>query len=219
MSVWRLEAGMMTPGDGDAPIRVMDSFLVDDGAVAGLDLHAARFADSCRTLHGLAVPDELYASVADLVPGQGRWFPRVELRGENFYLRLRPAPARREATVLWIPPTTDPRTHPTHKGPDNEVLARLRRQALEHGADDALLHDGTHALEGANSALVVRIGGQLVQSDGDVLASTSVQLLGEPVRRAPLPLATIRRHPAWTLSALHGMTPVTGWVTTMGRHD
>ena len=185
MNVWRYEGGVMVPGDGDARIQVMDSFLVAGGAVAGLDLHAARFADSCRRLHGRAVPEQLYASVADLVPGRGRWFPRVELRGDQFYLRVRPAPPRRETTVLWIPPTTDPRTRPRHKGPDHEALARLRARAVEHGADDALLHDGTHAREGANCALLVRIGEDLVQSDGDILPSTSVQLLGEPVRRAP----------------------------------
>lgn len=219
MSVWRHDGALMVPGDSDARIQVMDSFLVAEGAVVGLDLHAARFADSCLELHGRAVPEQLYASVADLVPGRGRWFPRIELRGDQFYLRVRPAPPRRDATVLWIPPTADPRTQPRHKGPDHAALARLRQRAVAQGADDALLHDGTHALEGANSALLVRIGDDLVQSEGDVLASTSVMLLEEPVRRAPLPLATIRRYPAWTLSALHGMTPVSGWVTTMGRHD
>lgn len=218
MATWRYDGGMV-PGDSDAPIQVMDSFLVTDGVVNGLDLHAARFADSCGRLHGLEVPEELYASVATLVPREGRWFPRVECRAGQFYLRVRPAPPRRGTTVLWIPPTVDPRTRPTHKGPDSEVLARLRRQAQARGADDALLHDGVHALEGANSALLVRVGGELVQSNGDVLPSTSVRLLGQSVVRAPLPLATIRRYPAYTLSALHGMTPVSGWVTTMGGHD
>ena len=219
MDTWVYDNGRMAPGDSDAPIQVMDSFLVDDGDVAGLELHAARFAASCRALLGIRVPGEVYAAVEKLVPGAGRWFPRIECRGGRFYLRVRPAPPRRENTVLWIPEATDPRRHPTHKGPDNEVLARLREQARAHGADDALLHDGTHALEGANSALLLRVNGEWVQSDGEILSSISVLLLGEPVRRAPLPLAAIRSHPAYSLSALHGMTPVTGWVTTMGRHD
>lgn len=200
------------PGDSDTPILVMDSFLVEDGAVAGLELHRHRFSDSVRALTGRTVPAELYDAVAAHLPQRGRYFPRVEYRKPDYYLRIRPAPQLRTDTILWVPPIRDPRRHPSHKGPDHEVLAELRDQARAHGADDAVLHDGIHVLEAANAAIIVEKDGQLIQPAGPVLPSVTVQLLDETVRRQPVRLEDVDKYPAWTLSALHGRTPVRRWM-------
>jgi branched-subunit amino acid aminotransferase/4-amino-4-deoxychorismate lyase len=196
---------------------VVDSWLEHDGYVGSWYLHRQRFAGH---LPGVDVGDFL-AAARQAVPHEGNWFPRVEAHGDALYLRVRPAPPLRAQTALWIPPTPDPRVTPRVKGPDLPLLAGLRAQAQEHGADDALLWsaDGL-VVEGANCALAWWEGDRLMvpQHPGQ-LASVTVSATREllsGVGQRPVTLAELRRHPVWAGSALHGWTEVIAWVDAEG---
>lgn len=210
--------------DVDQPVgklAVMDSFLVVDGAVKGLELHQRRFADSVQTLLGRELPGGLYDLVLGLLPPSGRWFPRLSVHRDGnealYQLWLRPAPNQRRETTLWVPEFTDPRAHPHHKGPDADLLAHLRTKAEQRGADDVLLHDGTYLAEAANAAVVgVDQQGALVVPPDTCphLPSVTVQLAARqaPVRCGRIRVDELHEWSLWTASALHGFVPVTGWV-------
>ena len=76
-----------------------DSWLVADGRVRAVKRHWARFSAACGE-HGVA-PEALATFRADVeraVPVEGRWFPRIELRGDGeLALLVRPAPPREPA--------------------------------------------------------------------------------------------------------------------------
>lgn len=187
----------------------VDSFLVRDGRSIRPDLHRRRF--------GAGYPD------LGPVPPRGSWFPRVTDHGVEW----RPAPALRSATVLWLPEESDPRTSPTVKGPDLPALLELRERARGHGADDAvLLAPGAEPCvrEAATSALVFFSGGVPIMAPrGEILESTTVcatveaGLLPEP-RRREITVDEALTLPAWAASALHGWTPVVGWIRGGTHH-
>ncbi|MDO5512407.1 aminotransferase class IV [Corynebacterium sp.] len=188
----------------DTAPDVVDSWLVSEGTVRNWRHHCARFGNA-----------EFMAAVREVLPGEGAWFPRVEKHGCALYLRLRSAPPLRSQTVLWVPPTPDPRRFPGVKGPDLAVLGELRAQAREHGADDALLWtpDGL-VVEGANCAIAwVEDGRFMVPEHPRQLPSTTVAGTRElrDVGSRPITVEELRTHPVWVGSALHGWTPVVGW--------
>lgn len=151
--------GVGMPGGGN---EVVDSFLVWDGRAVGALRHRGRFARHVAALssqplnHVAARVAEFYSEGCAQIPRHGRWFPRlschVGAHGVEFAFQLRPAPALREHTRLYIPAIADPRQHPTIKGPDLPVLARLREEAAEAGADDAVLVRETGAAVGPGEA-------------------------------------------------------------------
>lgn len=212
---------------------VVDSWLVAEGRVRGLDLHERRFRQSCTGL-APALPQEavrrFLAAVRRELPTGGHWFPRIEAYrapSPQLTLWLRPAPERGDTVALWIPSRSDPRTRPGVKGPDLAVMAALRADARAAGADDALLYseDGT-ALEAAHSALVWWRGDTLcVPAAGlPVLPSVTRVMLERLAldRRCRLQAEhsttdDLRRLEVWTLNALHGIRPVRGWVDSQGR--
>lgn len=219
-------------GDGDAApdadsALVVDSFLLDDGRVRDLDRHRERFASSCETLN-LATGDRLErfldASSA-LLPGEGRWFPRLEAHeGDPAALVcwIRPAPPLTDSVRLWIYPDRDPRTVARIKGPDLAVLAGLRAQAVERGADDAVLSNpGGLVLEAAHSALLWWRDGMLCcpARDMPVLPSVTARRLLDFAVAAGLNIGHERCRwteltelEVWAVNALHGIRPVTAWV-------
>lgn len=217
------------PAHPEVPPRVVDSWLVEQGRARGLTLHRERFfqgcEDTCREV--AADVDEFFGAVAGVLPRSGRWFPRVEAYESSLRLWLRPAPALRAQTVVWIPPLPDPRLRPRLKGPDLELLGRLRDSAGAMGADDALLWapDGT-ALETAHSALVWWRNGVLYlpRQDLPVLSSVTVALLldladraGIGVERGACSVSELGNVEAWTANALHGLAPVSAWITDGSR--
>lgn len=213
--------GFTVSSQPEGQLVVMDSFLVADGKVAGLTLHGKRFARSVRELLGHDTPPGLHDLACDLIPGEGRWFPRLSAHRSadtvDYHLWVRPAPPQREATTLWVPEFSDPRTRPRHKGPDRELLARLRAEARDRGADDCLLHDGTYLVEAANAAVVgVDTRGVMVVPPAHCphLPSVTVHRAARrrPVRAGRIRVAEAEQWTLWTASALHGFVPVTGWV-------
>lgn len=217
---WRWDGtALVAAAEPDTAADVVDSWLEHDGYVGGWHLHQERFAAS---LSGLEVADFL-AAVRPAVPHQGQWFPRVEAHGKELYLRIRPSPPLRTATVLHVPSLPDARRFPRTKGPDLALLADLRTQAQALGADDAVLYSADGLVsEGAHCALAWWEDGRLmVPEHPDQLPSVTVAatagILGGLGRR-PVTVEELMRHPVWAGSALHGWTVVTGWVMADGDH-
>lgn len=191
---------------------VIESFLLVDGTVRGLDLHINRFAQS------VSVPADFGAMVRDCLPVEGEWFPRLEYHGADIYLRVRSAPPRRSVTKLWVPTQYDPRECPTVKGWDLPALNELRAEAVRQGCDDALLiHPVTRqAIETTTAALVVWVDGVIHTQEVGVLPSvtwrrtkTALQRAGIPVRAGAVSVTELRALPCAVGNALHGWTPVT----------
>jgi branched-subunit amino acid aminotransferase/4-amino-4-deoxychorismate lyase len=200
-----------------------DSWLVEDGRVRAVDRHWMRFSRTCREngveRRALAA---FRAEVERALPGQGRWFPRVELRADGeLAVRLRPAPPREPAVVAWIADVADPRRTPRRKGPDLERLDALRDRAAAHGAGEAVLVDADgRLLEGAFTSLLWWEGETLcaVSDDAPILPGITRALLIELARQRDTPVAQRRPAPdeltgreTWLVSALHGIRAVTRW--------
>lgn len=207
-----------SPSDESGTVRVIDSWLVDEGRVRGFGLHAERFAKSCA---GFSAPatDAFLRAVAESSPARGRWFPRVELveTGSRLRLRfwLRPAPPRTTTVRLWNS-GPDRRSTPTIKGVDLDHLNALRAKAIAAGADEALLLSPQgHVLEGSTTSIVWWRGDTLCgpPPGPGLLPGITRALLGElagqpitPESATPGELAGV---PVWTVNALHGIRPVT----------
>ncbi|MEU4191259.1 aminotransferase class IV [Kribbella sp. NPDC026611] len=201
-------------------LRVADSFLVANGKVRGLDLHRERFVRSCADA---GVPAErFWDEQVGRLPGFGRWFPRFELRDSGeLAVQLRPAPTTGGRVRVAVHEGADPRTMPRVKGPDLELLGKLRESA-PYRADEILLldADGT-VLEAAYAALAWWEDDTLCfpPSDRPLLPSVTAQLLrqiartqGVPVEEHPItPEALQNTTEAWLINALHGIRPIHAW--------
>lgn len=204
--------------------NVIDSFLLADGVMSGLELHIDRFVQSASGFASLGVSAaELESMVRACLPQVGEWFPRLECHAVDrvgpceVYLRVRPAPARRAATRLWVPAGSDPRERPEIKGWDLPALTGMRAEAVRQGADDALLlAAGTgEALETTTGVLVAWVGDHLVTADAGVLPSVTWRRTIAGVRAAGIRVVSgavgvdeLRRLPCAVGNALHGWTPV-----------
>jgi branched-subunit amino acid aminotransferase/4-amino-4-deoxychorismate lyase len=209
-------------------LHVIDSWLVSDGRVRALDMHAERFGAACFEL--FAVPRAYTATflcaAITRIPPHGRWFPRVELvvQGGEPHLQLwiRPAPPRGKTVRLWISDEPDRRRHPTIKGADLDYLVRLRRLAVAAGADEALIvsADG-RVREGSTTSILWWRGNTLYTPplSADSLAGVTRALLLDAVAtrgsrvttESPIP-AQLDGLEVWTVNALHGIRPVTEWI-------
>ncbi|HEX4364615.1 MAG TPA: aminotransferase class IV [Solirubrobacteraceae bacterium] len=205
-----------------AALLVADSWLVDAGRVRAADAHWARFGGSCAQL-GID-HDELArfrSAAAAALPGEGRWFPRVELTAAGLALRVRDAPPSSQEAHAIVASPGDPRREPQRKGPDLELLGGLRRRALERGADEVILCDDAGGLlEGAYSSLLWWEGDVLCTTpDERVLAGVTRALLLEIARergvevrmRSPRP-EELAGAETWLTSALHGIRVVSAWI-------
>lgn len=202
-------------------IAAADSFLLVDGSVVALDRHFTRFVAGLGAAGVGADTATFFNDVRELLPKEGRWFPRIEAvdYGDGLLLRVlvRPAPeALTTATVATA--TRDPRTQPTVKGPDLAALGSVRRDS---GADEAvLLADGKIA-EGAWSSIVWWSNDQLHRVDPTIprLASVTESVLVDHARYIGAPVIDSVASPdqldgaeVWVLSALHGIRVATEWL-------
>lgn len=222
---WSPEDGW-SPAPGEAgTLRVIDSWLVEDGLVRGLDLHAERFCAACTRMSGPG-PDVIVAflrAAAESLPTRGRWFPRVELLewGADTRLRmwLRPAPPRSRTVRMWTGAGRDRRRSPGVKGIDLAYLTALRNAATAAGADEALLVSSEgHVLEGASTSIVWWRGDTLCgpPAGSGLLPGITRALLDRLIGAAGHPVAVelatteeLDGLPVWALNALHGIRPVT----------
>ena len=240
----RWQGGALEPRDdcdvAPAAILAADSWLVSEGTVLALGLHRARFLDAVaelavrrgRTAEVEALDVEGFWDAAiSSIPRAGEWFPRVELRVQHdaaeLLVRVRPAPKRHRSLALATFRGADPRTEPWIKGPDLEAMTRLRTEAQQLGADEAVLLstlDGGPAgfvAEGATTALAWWAGGSLcvpsielprvdsvtLRSVLALAAATGVDVLHDAVTPVELEGCEV-----WALNALHGIRIVAGWV-------
>lgn len=222
---WLPGSGLVSAPPDPKPLLVADSWLLTDGLMRGIDLHRARFLDSCAKAADLR-PEQLGtfwdAAIAAL-PRDGRWFPRVELIQDGV-LRLRVRPVPEGGTSLRLLPIDGPdaRVAPYRKGPDLDTLAGLRRRAVAEGADDALLTTASgFALESTTASLLWWAEDVLcVPAEGlPTLPGVTTRLirqrateLGIPVRRRVVRVADLDGHETWLVNALHGIRPVVAWV-------
>ncbi|RZU19237.1 branched-subunit amino acid aminotransferase/4-amino-4-deoxychorismate lyase [Kribbella rubisoli] len=201
-------------------LLVADSFLVANGKVRGLELHRERFVRSCAAA-GVAA-ERFWDEQAGRLPGFGRWFPRYELQASGeLAVQLRPAPPIGGRVRVAVHEGPDPRTAPRVKGPDLELLGKLKESAPDR-ADEILLldADGT-VLEAAYSAVAWWEDDTLCfpQSDRPLLASVTAQLLRriaaaqgvEVSERAVTPQDLQNATEAWLVNALHGIRPIHAW--------
>lgn len=201
-------------------LQVADSFLVANGKVRGLELHRERFVRSCVAA-GVAA-ERFWDEQIGRLPGFGRWFPRFELRASGeLAVQLRPAPPIGGRVRVAVHDGPDPRTAPRVKGPDLELLGKLKESAADR-ADEILLldTDGT-VLEAAYSAVAWWEDDTLCfpESDRPLLPSVTAQLLRriasaqgvEIVERSITPQALQNTTEAWLLNALHGIRPIHAW--------
>jgi len=218
-----------------AVILAADSWLVTGGTALAIALHRARYLDAVAELaerrgrvaevEALDVDAFWDAAIAS-IPRTGDWFPRVELRVQHdaaeLLLRMRPSPARSRSLTLATFRGRDPRTEPWVKGPDLEAMTRLRTEAQQRGADEAVVlsPDGFVA-DGSTTCLVWWLG--------DALCVPSVELprIDSVTLRSVLALATatgvdvlhdgvtpeaLEGCEVWALNALHGIRIVTAWI-------
>lgn len=214
----------------DPAYAAMDSWLVQDGRVRGLERHEARFTAAAVTSGARGADDvaRFLAAVVAELPREGRWFPRVELVAATGALRLRvrPAPPRLEEVTVVATPFVDRRSAPRTKGPDLERQLAWRAQAEAHDAGEALLAapDGT-ITEGVWTTPVWWDGDVLcaVPRAAAALDSVTRALVLELARDAGVSIGReapsvdrLRDSETWLLSALHGLRLVTGWLLTPG---
>jgi len=238
-TTYRWQGGMLVARDdcdvAPAVILAADSWLVTDGAVLAIGLHRARFIDAVSEIaerHGRGAEvdaldlDSFWDAAISSIPPTGDWFPRVELRVQHdaaeLLLRMRPSPARSRSIVLATFHGRDPRTEPWIKGPDLEAMTRLRTEAQQRGADEAvILSPGGFVAEGSTTCLVwwagdalcvpsielPRIDSVTLRSVLALAAATGVDVLHDTV--TPEALASCE---LWALNALHGIRIVTEWI-------
>ncbi len=209
-----------------ATVLAADSWLVEAGAVRGLELHRERFAAAVPP--DVVAPSELerfWAAAVARLPRTGAWFPRVELREQRsapqLLLRMRAAPELRRSVVLATHRGPDPRTTPRVKGPDLEAMLRLRTAAQADGADEAVILDADgFVAEGTTTSLVWWRGDALCAVDRAIPRIASVTertvltlaaVLGVEVLEERVRPEELDGREVWALSALHGIRIVTAW--------
>ena len=228
------------PHGGDTVVA--DSWFVQDGHSVALDRHRDRFVQSATTDFGMdqSLITSFLNAVAQAIPREGSWFPRIELStsrgGLTLHYREREAPSR-ETTVALAVGSHDPRTVPHRKGPDLEQLMSLRRSVSSLGATEAVIvSDSGHIVEGAYSTLVwwkkdaehlsivppsiPRIPSVTESVVIDIAREQGIEVVPELAAVSDLDGAEV-----WVLSALHGIRLTTDFVggpevTSDGvRHD
>ncbi|MFF3203183.1 aminotransferase class IV [Streptomyces sp. NPDC002962] len=210
----------------DGPLLVADSWLVRESRVRGYGRHRERFLRACAECGG---PEprrlvEFWQDVTATLARTGDWFPRVELisGARELRLRLRPAPPLGTEVRLWSVGQPDRRTAPRRKGPDLDVLARVRGRAVDEGAQEGVLvgPSGT-VLESATASLLWWEDDRLCLPPPrlPVLPGVTVGLVRERAERSGITVARRERTLAeldgrevWTVNALHGLRPVTSWI-------
>ena len=163
------------------------------------------------------------------LPRTGEWFPRVELGAESRELRLllRHAPPLGTGVRVCATGRLDPRTVPRRKGPDLDILARVRQRAAVEGADEAvLIAPSGVVLEGATTSVLWWEDDTLCLPSPQlpVLAGVTTALIQERAQRTGIrvahrerTLADLDGREVWLVNALHGIRPVTEWMGGRSR--
>ena len=211
----------------ETTLEVADSWLVGEGTTLALPLHRLRFASSV-TARGFdpAIIEGFWDAAIAVIPRTGDWFPRVELnsrgRAPRLLFRLRTAPERTRSIVLATHDGDDPRTAPGIKGPDLAAMLRIRTEAQQRGAGDAvLLTPLGFVAEGAHTSLLWWRGDTLCAPAPEfdridsVTAKSILALataLGVDIYYEAVTPAELDGLEIWAVNALHGIRIVTSWL-------
>lgn len=215
------QPGSAAPSD---ELLVADSFRVrvHDGRaeVRGLSHHIGRFSWSAHlaTAGELAGVGNFLDEARFRIAVHGAGFPRWELwrrasdAGFELRLSLRPLPELSEAIELRSASGVE-LEHPERKGPN---IARLAELNHELGAEALLLDADGRAVEGATTAILWWVDGELrtssarsrVTSVAEALAVEVAQAAGIPVRSALATPEELTVREVWAVNALHGIRPV-----------
>jgi branched-subunit amino acid aminotransferase/4-amino-4-deoxychorismate lyase len=232
------DGGTFEAVDDCGEIRVIDSWLVNDGRTRAIDAHLRRFSAACvaaSSADGPGVPaagvpraeaERFFRTALRQIPATGRWFPRAELALVNgtprLRLWLRPAPPLAQSIRLWVPPEPDQRTCPHIKGADLAYLSALRDTAIAAGADEAvLMSPGGTVREGTTTSILWWRDEVLCAPppDDTLLTSVTRAVLLETAAARAIPVTFEHATPAeltslqvWAVNALHGIRPVTSWL-------
>ncbi|WP_406007166.1 aminotransferase class IV [Streptomyces sp. NBC_00637] len=228
LSTWTPGRGLTVAPEpvADGPLLVADSWLVRAGRVRGYDRHRERFLRACAECGGPGPRRlvEFWQDVTAVLPRTGDWFPRVELAAGSMELRLRlrHAPPLGAEVRLWSVGQRDRRVAPRRKGPDLDVLSRVRERAVGEGAQEGVLVDPSGVvLESATASVLWWEEDTLClpPSRLPVLPGVTVGLVRERAVRSGIVVADRERTLAeldgrevWTVNALHGLRPVTSWI-------
>ncbi len=208
-------------------LEVADSWLVTEGNTLALELHRTRFLASVQARGFDPAPAEkAWSAMIAAIPRSGDWFPRIELvslgGAPRFLFRLRSAPARSTSISLVTFKGADPRTAPTIKGPDLAAMLRLRTQAQQRGADDAVLLSSLgFVVESAHNALLWWRGEILCAPAEefervDSITAKSIlalaTVLGTDIYHEAITPAELDGTELWAVNALHGIRIVTSWL-------
>ncbi|WP_031053544.1 aminotransferase class IV [Streptomyces sp. NRRL WC-3774] len=228
LSVWSPARGLTPAADAvgaSTPLLVVDSWLVREGRVRGLERHRERFLRACGEVDGPPLRRllEFWRDMTDALPRTGEWFPRVELApgARELRLLLRQAPPLGAGVRVWAAGQCDPRTVPRRKGPDLAALAGVRERAGGEGAEEAVLvaPSGT-VLEAATASVLwweddtlCLPPPRLPELPGVTVALVLERAVREGVRVAhrERTVAELDGREVWLVNALHGIRPVTGW--------
>ena len=227
-------AAISEPAEQEVGLAVADSFLVENGKMRGRRLHEDRFrAGVAQTApEYLEQLDRFFALAFELVPREGRWWPRFEVHlgsasPNQLFLRLRSAPEQLGVATVWTLPEEDPRSNPSIKGPDLSLGQQLRRKAKMNGADEAIFLDAQgNIAEGALSSMVWWRGDTLCAPDDSIvwLPSVTRELVLEVAKQSGVSVRLEKATPqsligceVWLLSALQGIRVVTEWVGLGGE--
>lgn len=210
---------------------VVDSFLLDNGAVRAPRLHQNRFAESSASMglvQNQADAHRFWREAVETLPAAGRWFPRLEAhKSGELVVWLRPAPEELSALTIWVPNTPDPRVNAAVKGPDLAVLAGLRAEAERRGATDALLlNEAGNVLEAAHFSLLwwdedtlclPRVNMPVLPSVTTKCILEHAKNVGVEISRRELHWTQAHRHETWAVNSLHGIKLVTAWRSKEGE--
>jgi len=202
-------------------ILVADSFAVHDGRARSLDRHITRFNRAASELTDLDL-SSFWAAVIDHIPGDGSFFPRIELTKDGLIVRIRSVPDFKPTVTLWTSDEPDKRVSPLTKGPDLAYGTMLRRKANLHGADEAIiLNEEGLISDGALSAIVWWEGDTIYGLDESTkwLPSVTRMDIFDLANQAGFKTGTRSISPSelhclevWSLSSLSGIRPVTYWI-------
>ena len=228
---YRYQSGSLVPAEellDEVKLAAADSWLVENGRVRSLKAHEDRFANWV-TQSAPELKTELptfFKVVTEIMPREGRWFPRIELHLEDvetptLYVRIRKAPEQLGAIRLYTYPEPDPRQSPTIKGPDLSLCMQLRRNAQMHSADETVFVDEQGFItEGALTSIVWLKGDTIFAPDNSNqwLDSITRKEVFEIAKQCSLEIKLVRAKPhdlenaeIWALSSLQGIRPVTAW--------
>lgn len=211
---WRAtQAGPSPRNLGRVAELIVESFLVSDHRVTAWDAHVERFRGAVAAHLGQDLAgqvDALVAGLASELP-HGRRFPRLEARPDGLTWVDRESPPHRALLRVAAEGVPDTRKHPSTKGPDLDLLQRLRAPAQGRGADDVLLVRDGQVVETTTTTILLRRDDDYVTAAEAGLPSTTLAWLsgtGVPIESVPLSVADVldaaTAGDAFALNALHG---------------